>query len=111
MEKVFDFIAISQDKTMTGTWSPVHLALIIVIAVNIGLVIYNKLYGIQNDASKMMMFSLKIVTVSVILNYISGMLFKSRIKVYKKVGFSRQKAMAQAYADARMTQAMSFIAS
>ena len=46
---------------------------------------------------------------SLVINFISGGLFKSREKMYRKKGFSNQKSKAQAYANARVGQVLTML--
>lgn len=106
MDSVFDTIVVMQDKTLTGEWNAVTLFILVFVLFNIGVYLYNQLKGIENNKKENMNTGLKLAIGAVVLNYITGKLFKSRQKVYRKKGFSKQRSMAQAYSDARMGQVL-----
>lgn len=102
MDGIFDTIVIMQDKTLTGEWNSLILFVLVFILFNIGVYIYNIFKGIENKKNENMIFGVKLAISAVIINYITGKLFKSRQRVYRKKGFSKQRSIAQAYSDARM---------
>ncbi len=109
MDSVFDTIVVMQDKTLTGEWNAFTLFVYIFVLFNIGVYLYNQLKEIPNDKRKNINIGLKFAIGAVVLNYITGKLFKSRQKVYRQKGFSKQRSMAQAYSDARMGQVLGAI--
>ena len=106
---IFDFFVEAQDKTMTGTWTTVHLFLLMFM-ITVGGVLLNKIYK-KEDYSMASLFELgiKVALIAVVINYITGKLFHARQKMYKKKGFSRQRSRAQAYSDARLTQVLTML--
>ena len=106
MDSVFDTIVIMQDKTLTGEWNGLTLFVLVFVLFSIGVYLYNKLKELPNNTEENLMFGLKLAIAAVVLNYITGKLFKSRQKIYRRKGFSKQKSMAQAYSDARMGQVL-----
>ena len=106
MDSIFDTIVVMQDKTLTGEWNGLTLFVLVFVLFNVGIYLYNKMKQLPNDKNENMVFALQIALAAVVLNYITGKLFKSRQKIYKQKGFSKQRSMAQAYSDARMGQVL-----
>ena len=98
---VFDHIVIIQDKILTGTWKPITLFLLMffgVIGITIMMKRLNKEEYIIENVVKI---AIQVAIISVLINYVTGKLFTSREKMYKKMGFSNKSSKGQAYADAR----------
>ena len=101
---IFDHIVIVQDKTLTGTWKPINLFLIMFFVV-IGVTILMKEMSKQTYiVENVVKLALQVAIISVIVNYVTGKLFTSREKMYKSKGFSNKSSKGQAYADARLGQ-------
>jgi len=99
---IFDHIVIIQDKTLTGSWKPITLFLLMFFVV-IGVTILMK--KINNDEiiiENIVKIAIQVAIISVIINYVTGKLFISREKMYKTLGFSNKSSKGQAYADARL---------
>lgn len=102
IQQLFDAFVLFQDKTLTGSWNPAYLFLIVLI-VYVTMTKLRAKKGEDIDNNKLMMQAAKIAAGAVVLNFITGNLFKSRQRLYKsRRGFSSQRARAQAYADSRM---------
>ena len=101
---IFDHIVIIQDKTLTGSWKPMTLFLLMFFAV-IGLTIVMKKLNKQEFLiENVVKLAIQVAIISVIVNFITGKLFTSREKMYKTMGFSNKSSKGQAYADARLGQ-------
>ena len=101
---IFDHIVIIQDKTLTGSWKPMTLFLLMFFAV-IGLTIVMKKLNKQEFLiENVLKLAIQVAIIAVIVNFITGKLFTSREKMYKTMGFSNKSSKGQAYADARLGQ-------
>ena len=102
-QSIFDSIVLFQDKTLTGSWDPIVLFIIVFLTALILLNLKKKEKDKSIDNEIILKNSFKAALFAILLNYITGNLFKSRQKLYRtKKGFSKQRAKAQAYADSRM---------
>ena len=101
---LFDRIVIVQDKTLTGSWKPMTLFLVMFLAVIGFTVLMKSLNKQEYIIENIIMFAIKVSIIAVIINYITGKLFTSREKMYKSKGFSNKSSKGQAYADARLGQ-------
>ena len=99
---MFDTIVNISNKSLTGSFNSFKL-FIVIFLISFGyLYMKNPEFNQQNIIN-----SVKVASVFVLLNYIKGKLFQSRIRLYKRRGFTKQKAYSQAYASARHMQLMS----
>ena len=108
---IFDHIVIVQDKTLTGSWKPMTLFMLIFLG-GIGVTLLTKKikkqeYNIENVVKS----AILVAVIAVIVNYITGNLFISREKMYKTMGFSNKSSKGQAYADARLSQFVAAVGS
>ena len=103
---IFDTIVDMQDKTLTGTWKPLQLFIIMFFVVIIASYLYNYFIKSTTNLNDLYMFAFKVAIIAVIINFISGKLFVARKKMYTRKGFSKQRSTAQAYSDARLAQVM-----
>ena len=106
---IFNRIVDIQDKTLTGSWKAINIFLFMLL-VTVGFLLLQKTmnkkeYKLENLIS----IGVQVALISVIINYITGGLFTSREKMYRKKGFSRQRSRAQAYSDARIGQVMTMM--
>ena len=100
----FDHIVIIQDKTLTGSWKPMTLFMIMFL-VTIGVtLLMKKLIKQEYVIENIVKLALQVAIIAVIVNYVSGNLFTSREKMYKSKGISNKSSKGQAYADARLGQ-------
>lgn len=101
---VFDHIVLAQDKTLTGSWKPRTL-FVLIFLISFGYLmimkkIENEVFSFENSLK----LAIKVALFALVVNYITGKLFTSREKMYKSLGFSNKSSKGQAYADARLGQ-------
>ena len=101
IDQIFDKVVIIQDKSLTGDWKSFDLFILVILLSIITFYIYYKYNNIDIDLESIFYKSLKLAFISIVINFVSGKLFKSRQKIYKQQGFSKQRAKLQAYSDAR----------
>lgn len=107
-KNIFDYIVIAQDKTLTGSWKPLDLFILVFLVICLIMILNRFLFkDLELSNDRIMMFALQGGIIAVIINFITGKLFASRKKMYKTKGFSSQRAKAQAYANSRMAHVVS----
>ena len=101
---IFNTIVKLQNKSLTGTWNPVILFMIM-FSLSYG-IMYLKSIKDEKEFKKddAIKTSVYVAIASVVMNYITGNIFVAKRKLYKSKGFSKQRSHAQAYANARQTQ-------
>ena len=102
-KSIFDYIVIGQDKTLTGSWKPFVLFILVFVIIVLVLQLNNYFSIYQNTSNdQILTFALQGAILAIIINFITGKLFASRMRMYKNLGFSKQRAKAQSYANSRM---------